>query len=65
MARQQLGRLMHDPVAQVLGYREQIVGRMQRFYREGSEDVEPRVDSWLRRNVPHCFPRLANGVRPA
>lgn len=49
------GRLLRDDVTCALGYRQQLVGTLQRLCREDRASVEARVDRWLGRNYEPLF----------
>ena len=49
------GTLRRDDVTCALGYRQQLVGTLQRLCGEDRASVEARVDRWLVRNYGHLF----------
>ncbi|MGQ0647173.1 MAG: hypothetical protein ACT4P7_06350 [Gemmatimonadaceae bacterium] len=56
--RVQVGTMTRDDVTRVIGYRQQLVGMLQRHYREGRATVEQQVDVWLCHNAPQLFSPL-------
>lgn len=54
--REGLAVLASNDVGRALGFRQQVIGRLQRVYRLDRETVEPWADQWLRRNAPQCCP---------
>jgi hypothetical protein len=46
------GTLFHNDIMRARGYRQQLVGMLQRFWKRDRQSVEAWVDSLLRRNVP-------------
>jgi hypothetical protein len=46
------GTLLHNDILRALGYRQQLVGMLQRFWRRDRKSVEAWVDTLLRRNAP-------------
>jgi hypothetical protein len=54
------GTLFHNDIMRALGYRQQLVGMLQRFWRRDRKSVEAWVDALLRRSAPP-----SRGVRPA
>ncbi|MGQ0766038.1 MAG: hypothetical protein ACT4OZ_10265 [Gemmatimonadota bacterium] len=51
-----LAVLARNDVGRALGFRQQVIGRLQRLYRLDREIVEPWADQWLRSNAPQCCP---------
>ena len=61
------GTLSHNDILRAMGYRQQLVGMLQRFWKRDRQSVEAWVDALLRRGAPapavnHV--RRANTVRP-
>jgi hypothetical protein len=50
------GTLFHNDILRALGYRQQLVGMLQRFWRRDRKSIEAWVDALLRKQGP---------VRPA
>ncbi len=46
------GTLLHNDILRAQGYRQQLVGMLQRFWKRDRKSVEVWVDALLRRNVP-------------
>jgi hypothetical protein len=46
------GTLSQNDIMRALGYRQQLVGMLQRFWRRDRRSVEVWVDALLRRNAP-------------
>jgi hypothetical protein len=46
------GTLSHNDIMRALGYRQQLVGMLQRFWKRDRRSVEAWVDTLLRRSVP-------------
>lgn len=46
------GTLFHNDIMRAQGYRQQLVGMLQRFWRRDRQSIEAWVDALLRRNVP-------------
>src|SRR5262245_36741467 len=53
------GTLMHNDILRALGYRQQLVGMLQRFWRRDRSSVEAWVDALLRKPGPMPAPRAA------
>jgi hypothetical protein len=53
------GTLFHNDVLRATGYRQQLVGMLQRFWRRDRKSVEAWVDSLLRKPGPMPAPRAA------
>jgi hypothetical protein len=53
------GTLFHNDILRALGYRQQLVGMLQRFWRRDRQSVEAWVDALLRKSVPTPSPRPA------
>ena len=49
------GRITHDNSLLACGYRQQVVGLVQRKCCEPRDVVEQRVDRWLQHSVPALF----------
>lgn len=45
------GTLFHNDIMRALGYRQQLVGMLQRFWKRDRRSVEAWLDALLRRNV--------------
>lgn len=45
------GTLFHNDILRALGYRQQLVGMLQRFWKRDRRSVEAWVDALLRRSV--------------
>ena len=45
------GTLFHNDIMRALGYRQQLVGMLQRFWKRDRRSVEAWVDALLRHNV--------------
>lgn len=45
------GTLFHNDILRALGYRQQLVGMLQRFWKRDRRSVEAWVDALLTRNV--------------
>jgi hypothetical protein len=45
------GTLSHNDILRAVGYRQQLVGLLQRFWRKDRSSVEAWVDALLRKNV--------------
>ena len=50
------GTLFHNDILRAQGYRQQLVGMLQRFWKRDRKSVEAWVDALLRRNAspPHA-----------
>lgn len=60
------GTLFHNDIMRALGYRQQLVGMLQRFWKRDRRSVEAWVDALLRRNVaPPAMSRPASRSRTA
>lgn len=60
------GTLFHNDIMRALGYRQQLVGMLQRFWKRDRRSVEAWVDALLRRNVaPPALSRPAWRSRTA
>lgn len=46
------GTLFHNDIMRARGYRQQLVGMLQRFWKRDRQSVEGWVDALLRRGVP-------------
>lgn len=46
------GTLFHNDIMRARGYRQQLVGMLQRFWKRDRQSVEAWVDALLRRSVP-------------
>ena len=46
------GTLFHNDILRAQGYRQQLVGMLQRFWRRDRQSVEAWVDALLRRGAP-------------
>ena len=53
------GTLSHNDILRALGYRQQLVGMLQRFWRRDRQSVEAWVDALLRKHGPMPAPRPA------
>jgi hypothetical protein len=54
------GTLFHNDIMRALGYRQQLVGMLQRLWRRDRKSIEAWLDALLRRNIP-----VAPAVKPA
>jgi hypothetical protein len=59
------GTLLHNDIMRAQGYRQQLVGLLQRFWKRDRQSVEAWVDALLRRSVPPTPVRNAWRVRAA
>lgn len=60
------GTLFHNDIMRALGYRQQLVGMLQRFWKRDRSSVEAWVDALLNRNAaPPATPRPAWRSRTA
>jgi len=46
------GTLLHNDILRAQGYRQQLVGMLQRFWKRDRKSIEAWVDALLLRNVP-------------
>lgn len=46
------GTLLHNDILRARGYRQQLVGMLQRFWKRDRQSIEAWVDALLRRNCP-------------
>lgn len=53
------GTLFHNDILRALGYRQQLVGMLQRFWRRDRQSVEAWVDALLRKPGPMPAARAA------
>ena len=53
------GTLLHNDILRAQGYRQQLVGMLQRFWKKDRQSVEAWVDALLRRNAPPAPVRYA------
>jgi len=49
------GTLFHNDIMRRLGYRQQLVGMLQRFWKRDRRSVEAWVDALLRRKVDRAY----------
>jgi len=49
------GTLFHNDIMRALGYRQQLVGMLQRFWARDRRSVEAWVDALLRRDVDRAY----------
>ncbi|MCB9732026.1 MAG: CsbD family protein [Deltaproteobacteria bacterium] len=47
--KEQWGKLTDDDLTQIDGKREQLVGKLQARYGDAKEDVESKVDEWMKK----------------
>jgi hypothetical protein len=47
------GTLSHNDILRAQGYRQQLVGMLQRFWKQDRKSVEVWVDALLRRGAAH------------
>ena len=53
------GTLLHNDILRARGYRQQLVGMLQRFWKRDRNSVEAWVDALLRRGAPAPAARYA------
>lgn len=58
------GTLLHNDILRARGYRQQLVGMLQRFWKRDRQSIETWVDSLLRRGVPTPAAKSAWRRRP-
>jgi hypothetical protein len=59
------GTLLHNDILRARGYRQQLVGMLQRFWKRDRKSIETWVDALLRRNASHPPARHAWRARTA
>ncbi len=58
------GTLLHNDIMRANGYRQQLVGMLQRFWKRDRKSVELWLDALLRRTPPAPAPRKVLRARP-
>lgn len=59
------GSLFHNDILRAKGHRQQLVGMLQRFWKQDRRSVETWVDTRLRKNAGPSAARRAWRARPA